>query len=338
MIEFKKKLVTVRHFHNEGKPHRKLTNTQIAHVERLNQKIEKGSITFETIECLCGCESFDIIASVDRYSILQQTVICRKCGLVQSNPRMTESDYRNFYESDEYRNIYENGSLKQYTQYKYEENPGRKIHEKIVNHKPLSEISDVFEIGAGGGWNLLTFFDHNISVLGLEYSPKLVSLGLERGINMIKGGIEALAEDSKYDIIILNHVLEHLLDPVEDLRTMKNHLAENGLFYLAIPNIMHFSMGQIQNAHCYYFNPWNFEYYTSKAGLKLIDFGDSTSNHMYGIFSNEKSNCSPDYLLKSRKQIYKKIRAFNNQYRIIFFLKRIGLYSTLRNIKQITVK
>lgn len=47
----------------------------------------------------------------DRYGINQQTVICKKCGLVYSSPRLTTESVRIFYESDDYRKIYEEKSL-----------------------------------------------------------------------------------------------------------------------------------------------------------------------------------------------------------------------------------
>ena len=114
-----------------------------------------------------------------------------KCGLVQSNPRMKKSDYRSFYESDDYRKINENRSLKEYAEVKYQSvTHGKEIYSNVLRKKPLTDISNVLEIGAGGGWNLIPFLEDNISVMGLEYSPELVSLGVQRGINMMQGEFE----------------------------------------------------------------------------------------------------------------------------------------------------
>ncbi len=104
---------------------------------------------------------------------------------------MKKSDYRSFYESDDYRKINENRSLKEYAEVKYQYvTHGKDIYGKVLRKKPLTDISNVLEIGAGGGWNLMLFLEDNILVMGLEYSPELVSLGVQRGINMMQGGFE----------------------------------------------------------------------------------------------------------------------------------------------------
>jgi len=120
-------------------------------VLRFNKQINNGTIKFESVPCLCGCVDFDRIASIDRYGILQETVVCRKCGLIQSNPRMTEDSYKKFYESDQYRKIYDNMSLSEYTEWKYQTHSGKQIFEVVNRIVPLNVSSNVLEIGAGGG-------------------------------------------------------------------------------------------------------------------------------------------------------------------------------------------
>ena len=62
----------------------------------------------------------------------------------------------------------------------------------------------------------------------------------------------------KYDLIILNHVIEHFIDPIEKLLQIKALLNQGGLLYLGLPNIQSYGIGQIQNAHYWYFSPLNF--------------------------------------------------------------------------------
>src|SRR3989344_7177235 len=93
--------------HNPKKPYVKVSLRQKKYIHAFNDQVTRGQILFEKVPCLCLHNVFSLLASVDRYSMLQQTVVCKKCGLILSNPRMTEDQYKLFYTSDVYRNCYE---------------------------------------------------------------------------------------------------------------------------------------------------------------------------------------------------------------------------------------
>lgn len=117
-------------------------------VYSFNQRITSNDILFEEVPCLCKNEVFALIASADRYGLIQSTVICNRCGLVQSNPRMTPECYRVFYESDEYRRLYD-GSAFDYEKF-YTSGRGNSIYETLLRHKQLKKSDSVLEIGSGG--------------------------------------------------------------------------------------------------------------------------------------------------------------------------------------------
>ena len=85
-------------FINKGCEFLALNKSQLDIRNKLNKKIQNNDIQFEDVSCLCGRNDSDLICSFDRYGLDQKTVICRDCGLIRSNPRMTEEEYRYFYE------------------------------------------------------------------------------------------------------------------------------------------------------------------------------------------------------------------------------------------------
>lgn len=292
-----------------------LNKKQLDARNKLNKKIRNNNISFEKIPCLCGwCDSFDLIASVDRYGLTQETVVCRNCGLIQSNPRMTEKEYKEFYESDVYRLICSPSDIEEYIKNKYNDpdsysNDSKNIFERIGKFKPVDSSSNILEFGACGGYNLKSFNESGARVTGIDYSKKSVEAGKKYSVNMIQGGLEKI--EGQYDVILLCHVLEHLLNPIAALKTIKEHLSKDGLLYISVPNMMNFGMGQIVNAHTYYFIPDNFEYYVECAGLKIIDFDVSQNIHMYGIFKVENIVPNPQKLLFSKKKMYKALSNAN---------------------------
>lgn len=73
--------------------------------ELMTNRIEKKS-TECTIPCnLCGSLSVETLSLKDRNGYYLRTVICKKCGLIWSDPRPAEENIKKFY-LKEYRKEY----------------------------------------------------------------------------------------------------------------------------------------------------------------------------------------------------------------------------------------
>ncbi len=330
-ISVKRTILPIKEFHDVSTPSVTLSRFQFEKVALFNAKVEKGEIQFEETPCLCGSLEFDLIASVDSRSFKQDTVICRGCGLIQLNPRMTEDEYKKFYSSDLYRETYEGAAFSPALyQSRYVDATGRHIHNELVKHKTIDRACSVAEIGAGGGWNLLPFMKKGATVVGFDYSRNLVGLGTQHGIGMKLGGVEEM--DDKYDVIVVNHVLEHFLDPIASLKRLVEHLRPDGVIYIAVPNFLNFSGRQFQNAHTYCFTPRTFKHYCSKGGLSLLEFGSAQKIHMFGIFNisadkREKYDLSGHY-----REMVRFFRRQTFRGRTAAFLKSAHLYNGLRQL------
>jgi len=290
-------LIPLSMMHNPKRPYVHSSFRQKRYINKFNKDVLSGKISFETISCLCNNKEFSLIASVDRYSMLQKTVICTKCGLILSNPRMTEQQYRIFYTSDVYRNCYESHNfLKKYKSF-YNLNYGKIIFDTVCKVKNLENIHSVLEIGAGGGWNLLPFKSEGILVKGYDYSKSLVEMGKGYGLDLVNGSVNDI--EGTFDLIIVNHVAEHFSNPIDSLEKIKKHLNPKGIIYIAVPDIKNFSIGQIQNAHTYYFNLATLQYYMSKAGLKMIYSEPAEVIHLASIFSESTENMPNSFLDKN---------------------------------------
>ena len=258
---------------------------QNAAVKNFNRKIYAGSIKYEVKNCLCDFRSFSRIFSYDRYGLWHPTVICKRCGLIQSNPRLLNVEYDKFYSSDEYRYLYEGENFLDLCKLRY----GSSNH---IFKQLFSIISDlglhsILEFGCGGGWNLLPFYEAGYKVKGYDYSFSLAFLGKSYGLDIINGSYDELQQnDDKFDVIILNHVIEHFTDLFYSLNFIIRYLNNNGIVYIAVPNIDNFAKSQFQNAHVYYFSPRTFKYYLSVCNLELMQFGSVETIHMSAVPAN----------------------------------------------------
>ena len=118
-------------------------------VEEFNQRIYKSTIKTKKYPCLCGGAEIRKLWSWDRFGFWNPVGICKQCGLIQINPRLTEEEYGKFYSSDDYRLLYGGDEYLEEAETRY----GRKVSEEIFEHlRPIMEergLKTVVEVGCG---------------------------------------------------------------------------------------------------------------------------------------------------------------------------------------------
>lgn len=134
---------------------------------------------------------------------------------------------------------------------------------------------DICEIGAFDGLLLSLFKKNNNNVFGYElnddarvYAKKKYDIDLEENF---------LESKSKYDIIILSHVIEHFREPKEILIKIKSMLKENGFIYIEVPNSpmpnecsYNMLMRYLNTEHIVNFNMDNLIKFAESADLKIV--------------------------------------------------------------------
>jgi len=139
-----------------------------------------------------------------------------------------------------------------------------KLVKKHTNGKSIS----VLDIGCGTGDFLKQGINKlNVHGVGVEPNSEAASISSSKHIN-VYNNIGELNND-KYDVITLWHVLEHVTDLNEYFNFFKNHLSENGILIVAVPNFKSF------DAHHYkdYWAAWDVPrhlWHFSKQSIKKL--------------------------------------------------------------------
>lgn len=320
-VKIRDHLTSSRAFREVGHASVPLDDAQRQAVASFNADLAAGSIETEAVDCLCGTDEFSLIATVDRYGLSQSTVICTACGLIQSNPRLTSGEYERFYASDRYRLIYEGSDYLALAEDRYTLGYGESIYTGVADTVDVAHVGTVLEFGAGGGWNLLPFVDGSRRVTGYDFSAGLVEMGRKKGLDLHQGGIDAI--EGTFDLVIANHVIEHLPSVVTDVGRLGQHLTDRGVLYVGVPNIRNFAIEQIQNAHTYYFTPETLVRYVSEAGLEPIAHRAEPNGHMAGLFRRATATASRPASLEGHYdemvqliRSHERIRAFADRYRL----------------------
>lgn len=289
-----------KRYENDGKPALPLNSLQIEQKKQIELKFAKDIYQFESVPCaVCNSKDFETLSQKDRYGLPIHIVICRQCGLIQTNPRMTQESYNDFY-NYEYRKFY-SGKESPDDEFFYEQyRRGIKIYsfleKKGVFSKPPSELF-VFEIGCGAGGILQYFRKRGCRVQGIDLGEEYLAFGKERyGLNLSVGTIADTSLDQTPDIIISSHILEHILSPKGELAYINRILSPNGVIYIEVPGVKNLMnsyemdfLRMLHHAHTYHFTLTTLRNLIETNGFQMV-YGDEIIRSIFKktdlIFSN----------------------------------------------------
>lgn len=161
---------------------------------------------------------------------------CSNCDLVQVGiDNSAENDRKLFqYYSKVYRDKEMPPELEDKETVLYQRGYGiSRLIKKHCTHKVLS----IFEKGCGYGYNLMKL--HEVFSNAALYTDEMDE-HTEQYLKKI--GVKKYSpNERKYDIVIISHVLEHLLNPAATIAEAYGMLEEDGLLYIEVPNSMNYS-------------------------------------------------------------------------------------------------
>jgi 2-polyprenyl-3-methyl-5-hydroxy-6-metoxy-1,4-benzoquinol methylase len=273
----------------------------------------------------------EVIAQVDRYGFPYNTVINKKTGIVRVSPYYSEKWLERFY-NVYYRPLYTNDN--QYSKndvFQEQMNRGNDYYNFLKDI--ISNNDSILEIGCGMGGILFPFKLRNFKVKGIDFGEEFVKRGREVGLNLTNEDIDVLIKNGeKYDLIILSHLLEHIVDVNTFINKIKCLLSINGRLFISVPGIKNIQRAYesnfllyLQNAHA-----WHFSQNTLKALL--------ISNGFKVLKSDEEINCLVEFDNElngdQKKKSIENLLDFEYQDTISYLLRSEEIYQNKQN-KQI---
>ena len=213
--------------------------------------------------------------------------LCKVCGLIFQSPLPTEEVLPSFY-PDEYRNYLPEKSSLFSTLKKMQFN---NLAKKIAHY--FNKESKLLDIGFGNGQLLLALqrLGHT-KLYGTDFTDKVFPSLQNSGIALEVSNVEKKVPfDETFDVIFMNNVIEHFLDPVKVLENCKNKLTKNGKIILITPNTntLEFSIfksywaGFHAPRHTFLFNTKNLKMLGDKLGFNAINIYPMTDPGQWSI-------------------------------------------------------
>lgn len=218
---------------------------------------------------LCHETGRHVVATTGRGMTPLVTVICDGCGLVSHDPLPTADALEQFY-GERYRMAYKGRWA---PKPKHSLRAQRSAVLRAARLAPLiAPGARVLDIGASSGEFVYMMGQLGYSAIGIEPNAGYRTFGVETyGVDVTDRRLEPQAFGAGvFDLITLNHVFEHLADPVAVLQAISHWLTPGGLLFIEVPNIVGVAK---QRANLFHFaHVWNFAPHTLTGLLATAGF------------------------------------------------------------------
>ena len=118
----------------------------------------------------------------------------------------------------------------------------RLVMDRALKAPPLKTIADatpgsLLDVGCGRGDLGAAFIRRGWRAGGVEPSPEACAVARSQGVEARQGTLDSTElPDGSFDAAVMRHSLEHVPDPITDLRRVLRLLRPGGLLAISVPN------------------------------------------------------------------------------------------------------
>ena len=207
----------------------------------------------------------------EKFNIVQ----CWNCNLAFVNPRPSDDEIGKYYPDEYYVNAEE---------WNIERDDVKELQrrlEYVVKHYGPKPPGKLLDIGIFNGAFVSFTLNSGWDAYGLD--PSLEAISLARQIVPTERLFHGYAESppfppSTFEAVSMWEVLEHTLDPLHVLKTVRNLISSKGLIVISVPNFASLEsrlFGKYWNGldvprHLYHFTPATLDRMLKKAKLNIV--------------------------------------------------------------------
>lgn len=205
----------------------------------------------------CLICSSDRLTKLARYS-KTHLVSCQTCGFVFSEKIPSEIELIEHYDGYGRNDYLSPLTIKRY-------------NELLTEFEKFRNTNKILDVGCGVGYFLEVALERGWEVYGTEYTDHAVEICSRKGISMKQGKLNTSDfVPESFDIITSFEVLEHINNPIEEIKNFHTLLRKGGLSYITTPNfnsLLRYKLKEEYNVITY---PEHLCYYTPKTLSRLF--------------------------------------------------------------------
>lgn len=247
-------------------------------------------------------------------------VVCKKCGCVYVELDATQDNFNQYYDSHFAKTIsyYDNFGINETKEY------FNNIYKIIKPHIRLD--SKILDLGSGVGEFSKYLLDLNYkNLMSIDPSSHCIMQAKKLDVNTLKldsfNAYNVLKE--KFDLIIISHVIEHILDFKLALENAKKMLKNDGKIYIEVPDCTKYADVDFPSyffftyEHVVHLTLETFKNIEKCYGLKVVSQKAYLKANKYyvigGLFEINKNKIEPIYQSDAKNSILKYIKFSQNK-------------------------
>jgi len=147
----------------------------------------------------------------------------------------------------------------------------KRYNELLDGFETYRQQNNILDVGAGDGHFIEVARKRGWNTYATEFDDKAVDVMKAKGINVVKGGLDiANYEAGMFDVIFWAEVIEHINNPIEELKKFNYLLRKNGIVYVTTPNFNALSHKYLGSKWTIFNYPEHLCYYTPKTIKSLF--------------------------------------------------------------------
>jgi 2-polyprenyl-3-methyl-5-hydroxy-6-metoxy-1,4-benzoquinol methylase len=213
--------------------------------------------------------------------------------LLKTHPQPSLEQLPSYYESEDY--ISHTDSKRTLFEKLYHFVKTNALKSKVTlisKENPLK--GNLLDIGAGTGDFLKHAKKSGWNCIGIEPNEKAKNIAVSKGVNFIN--ILEELDNNSFDVITMWHVLEHVPDLENQIKTLKRLLKPNGTIFIAVPNYNSFDAKHYKSfwaaydvpRHLWHFSKSSIQKLVAKENLKLHKVKPMWFDSFYVCLLSEK--------------------------------------------------
>lgn len=222
-----------------------------------------------------------------------QVKFCMNCNLFFISPSPSNTQILNFYNNYDVEYRTELPISKWRLKRELDNtSPFSDLRIKIINSLMELENKKVFDVGFGRAKFLYQLKKLGALTYGCEFDSKAINYAAYLGINQVfDKDISELDFKEEFDLIILNDIIEHPLNPVELLNSSLKMLKTGGIISIWTPNgkygdnMNNHLTYRVDLEHMQYFTIDTFKLLSNKYNLKILFLQEIGFPSLFGIDS-----------------------------------------------------
>jgi SAM-dependent methyltransferase len=227
---------------------------------------------------VCGTPAEDTSFAFEKWGMDMRR--CDGCGHLFVSPRLPEAAVPELYSSSywtEYCQAIGSPTLAERLEFDHRNGFG-KLHRDVL---PFRSSGRLLDLGASNGGAVRAAVELGFEAYGLEPSSEICDLARRaHGVQMFAGSLaEQSFPDGWFDVVISHDVLEHMFEPVVELREVRRVLGPGGLLVIETPTTD--SLNALDDGvdwavyspleHVHLFSERNLSRVVAEAGFRIVD-------------------------------------------------------------------